>query len=144
MVKNPAASARDMREAGSIPGSGRSPGGGHGDPLQHSCLENPMDREAWRATVHRVTESLTRLKQLSTAHTLGPSAYQPETWNKLRTLCLSFLTSKMAMVTMAAPTWSCSWGQICSEEGLAHSGYFSYLYYLAQEAAFISGSFINY
>ena len=64
-------------------------------------------------------------------HALGPLAYQPETWNKLFTPCLSFLTCKMVMVMMAAPTWNCSWGQICSEEGLAHSGYFSYLYYLA-------------
>ena len=53
-----------------IPGSGRSPGGGHGNPLHYSCLENPMDSGAWRATVHRVTESQTCLKPLSThAHT---------------------------------------------------------------------------
>ena len=45
--------------------SGRSPGGGHGNPLQYSCLENPMDREAWQATVHEITKSQTRLKQLS-------------------------------------------------------------------------------
>ena len=58
---------------GSIPGSGRSTGGGHSNPLQHSCLENPMDRGAWRATVHRVAKSWTRLKQLSMhAHTLPP------------------------------------------------------------------------
>ena len=49
-----------------IPGSGRSPGGGHGNPLQYSCLENPMDRGAWRAAVHGVAESQTRLKRLST------------------------------------------------------------------------------
>ena len=49
-----------------IPGLGRSPGGGHGNPLQYSCLENPMDQGAWRATVHRVSKSWTRLKQLST------------------------------------------------------------------------------
>ena len=49
-----------------IPGSRRSPGGGHGNPLQYSCLENPMDRGAWRATVHRLTKSWTRLKQLNT------------------------------------------------------------------------------
>ena len=51
---------------GSIPGSGRSPGGGHSNPLQCSCMENPMDREAWRATVYRVTKGQTQLKQLST------------------------------------------------------------------------------
>ena len=52
-------------DMGSIPGWGRSPGGGHGNPLQYSCLENPMDRGSWRAIVQRVTESRTQLKQLS-------------------------------------------------------------------------------
>ena len=65
MVKNPPANAADTRDVGLIPGSGRSPGGGHGNPFQYSCLENPMDRGAWRAIVHRVTKSQTRLKQLS-------------------------------------------------------------------------------
>jgi len=54
MVKNPPASEGDLRDMGSIPGSGRSPEGGHGNPLQYSCLENPMDSRAWQATVHRV------------------------------------------------------------------------------------------
>ena len=49
-----------------IPGLGRSPGGGHGNLLQYSCLENPMDRGAWRATVHRVAKHWTQLKGLST------------------------------------------------------------------------------
>ena len=57
VVKNPHASAGDVRDMGLIPGSGRSPGGGHGNPLQDSCLENPMDRIAWQATIHRVTDS---------------------------------------------------------------------------------------
>ena len=65
MVKNLPASAGDIRDAGSIPGLGRSPGGGHGNPPQYSCLENPMDRGAWRATVHRVAKSWTWLKRLS-------------------------------------------------------------------------------
>ena len=52
-------------DPGSVPGSGRSPGGGRGNLLQYSCLENPMDRGAWRATVHRVAKSRTRLKRLS-------------------------------------------------------------------------------
>ena len=64
MVKNLIASAGDVRDVGSILRLGRSPGGGHGNPLQYSCLENPMDREAWQATVHGVAESRTRLKQL--------------------------------------------------------------------------------
>ena len=51
---------------GSVPGLGRSPGGGHSNPLQYSCLENPMDRGACRAAVHGVTKSQTQLKQLST------------------------------------------------------------------------------
>ena len=56
MVKNPPANAGDTRDAGSITGSGRSPGGVHGNPLQCSCLENPMDTGAWRATVPGVAE----------------------------------------------------------------------------------------
>ena len=51
--KEPACNAGDTGDMGSIPGLGRSPGGGHGNPLQCSCLENPMDRGAWQATVHR-------------------------------------------------------------------------------------------
>ena len=61
MVKNLIAHVRDTGGASSIPGSGRSLGGGHGDPLQSSCLENPMDRGAWSATVHGVAQSWTRL-----------------------------------------------------------------------------------
>ena len=56
MVKNPPANKGDVREAGLIPGLGSSPGGGHGNPFQCSCLESPMDRGAWRAAVHRVAE----------------------------------------------------------------------------------------
>ena len=65
MVKNLPANAGDIRDAGLIPGSGRSPRGGHGSPLQYSCLENPLDRGPWWAMVHRVTKNKTRLKQLS-------------------------------------------------------------------------------
>ena len=66
MVKNPPANAVDIRDAGSNPGLGRSPVGRHGNPLQYSCLENPMDRGAWWATVHGVTKSRTQLKRLGT------------------------------------------------------------------------------
>ena len=66
VVKNLPANAGDIRDSGLIPGSGRSPGGGHGNPLQYSCLETPVDRRAWWATVHRVAQSWTRLKQLRT------------------------------------------------------------------------------
>ena len=61
MVKNPPAVAGDVEDASLIPGSGRSPGGGHSYPLQCSCLENPMDRRAWWAAVHGVTKSWARL-----------------------------------------------------------------------------------
>ena len=57
VVKNPPINAGDVRDVGLIPEWERSPGGGHGNPLQYSCLENPMDRGAWRAIVHRVTKS---------------------------------------------------------------------------------------
>ena len=75
MVKNPPADAGDT---GSIPGSGRSPGGGHGTPLQYSCLENPMDRGAWRATVQGVVKSRTR-----------PSTHRKDTMRKkLVSMCV--------------------------------------------------------
>ena len=66
MVKNPPANVGDTGDTGSTPGSGISPGGGHGNPLQYSCLENPMDRGAWWAIDHRVTKSQAGLKRPST------------------------------------------------------------------------------
>ena len=57
VVKNPPINAGDIRDMGLIPGSGRSPGGRHGNPLQYSCLENPRDRGAWQATFHRIAKS---------------------------------------------------------------------------------------
>ena len=65
VVKNSLANAGDIRDVGLIPGLGRSPGKWHGNLLQYSCLENPMDRGAWWATVHEVTNTWTQLKQLS-------------------------------------------------------------------------------
>ena len=62
VVKNPPANEGDIKDSGSISGSGKSPGGGHGNLLQYSCLEDPMDTGAWRATVYRVAQSLTQLK----------------------------------------------------------------------------------
>ena len=59
VVKNLPANAGDIRDTGLIPGSGRSPGGGHGNPLQYSCLENPTDREAWYPMFHRFAKSRT-------------------------------------------------------------------------------------
>ena len=65
VVKNPPDNAGDIRDTGLIPGSGSSPGEGNGNPLQYSCLGNPMDRGAWWATVRRVIKSQTQLKRLS-------------------------------------------------------------------------------
>ena len=65
MVKNLLANAGDVRDASSTPGLERSPGEGNGNPLQYSCLENPLDRGAWQVTVHRVSQSRTQLKRLS-------------------------------------------------------------------------------
>ena len=62
VLKNPPANAGDIRDLDLILGSGRSPGLGHGNPLQYSCLENPMERGAWQAIVHRVTKNQTQLK----------------------------------------------------------------------------------
>ena len=62
VVKNLPANEGDTKDTGSIPGWGRSPGGGHGRPLQYSCLENPMDRGAWQAVVHRFSKSQIQLK----------------------------------------------------------------------------------
>ena len=70
-VKNPPANAGDARDVGSIPGSGRSPGVGNGTPLQYSCLRNPMDRGAWRVTVHGATRHQTQLSM----HTHFKSGY---------------------------------------------------------------------
>ena len=82
VVKNQPANAGDLRDRGSIvgiPGSGRSPGGGNGNPLQYSCLENPMDRGAWWATVRGVTKSQTHLNNSARMHTRNiTKAYCPQ------------------------------------------------------------------
>ena len=86
MVKNPPTNMDDVRDVGLIPGLGRSPGGGHGNPLQYSCLENLMDRGSWQTTVHRVANSQTKLKQLSMC----------AVWQQtLLTTSLSFPTQKL-------------------------------------------------
>ena len=69
MVKNPPANAGDVRDVGSIPGSGKSPGRRHGNALQHSCLENPMDRGAWQATVYGLQRVRQDRSDLACMHT---------------------------------------------------------------------------
>ena len=65
MSKESACNSGDAGDGGLITGSGKSPGGGHGNSLQYSCLDNPMDRAAWCATVHRISKNQTLLKQLN-------------------------------------------------------------------------------
>ena len=77
-IKNPPANSRGIKDVGLIPGSERSSGGGHGNPLQYSFLENPMDRGAWWATVCRVAKSWTQQKWLSS------HAQQPNSLSKIR------------------------------------------------------------
>ena len=77
VVRNLPTNAEVVRHTGSIPGSKRSLGGEHGNPLQYSCLENRMDRGAWWATVHGAAKSWTRLKQLSTQHIAHTLPIQP-------------------------------------------------------------------
>ena len=86
VVKNLLANAGKVRDTDSIPGSGRSPREGHGNPLQYSCLENPMDQGAWRATVHRITKNQTRLK--------WKAWYTPGSWKTLLDFFLFFATDK--------------------------------------------------
>ena len=93
VVKNPSAYTGDVRDAGSIPGSKRSPGKGNGSPLQYSYLENPMDRGAWQVTVHEVAKSWT---QLSNFHLL----------TQLQSSGLSIMLCCSA--NMKADTWNLS------------------------------------
>ena len=81
MVRNLPANAIDIRNVGSVPRSGRSPGGGQGHPVQYLCLENTMDRGTWRTTGHGVAKSQTRLSNLSQhiAHLTGHESNR-DTW----------------------------------------------------------------
>ena len=87
VVKNPPANAGDIRDMGSIPGLGRSPGGRYGNPLQYSCLENPMDKGAWWAIAHGVAKSQTRLSDLAWMHALKEKTHcrsYGRSWNIAR------------------------------------------------------------
>ena len=110
VVENPPANAGDDRDMGLIPGSGRSPGGGDGNPLQSSCLQNPMDRGAWQATVHRVPGNRTRLKQHG-MHAMSMYIYIHLTYiyassiYQSRISCLSI--SYLCYLPMYPPTYFC-------------------------------------
>ena len=68
VIKDPPASSGDIRDMGSVPGAGRSPGGGHGNPLQYSCLENPTDRGAWQAIIHKLQRDRYDWRDLAHTH----------------------------------------------------------------------------
>ena len=80
VVENPPANAGDIKDAGLVPGLGGSPGEEDGNPLQYSCLENPMDGGAWRATVHRVAKSQTHLKRLGATAAMYRREVETETF----------------------------------------------------------------
>ena len=88
MVKNPPASVGDISNVASIPESGSSPGGGHGKPLQYSCLDYPVDRRTWRIIVHRVTKSRTWLKRPSMRAYKGKEVEfcNLDGWGKLKSI----------------------------------------------------------
>ena len=114
MVKNSLANVGDIRNTDSIPGSRRFPGGGHGNPLQDSCLENPMDRGTWRATVHCFEKSQTRLPWPSMHTSMGilclmhiehsscleeQTNYFPQWWLNLYSHVLIFILKYLYLFT---------------------------------------------
>ena len=118
VIKNLPAKAGNARHAGSIPGLGRSPEGGHGNPLQYSCLENPIDREAWWATVHRVT-SQTWLKQLRTDASLFTL---PDHWSL--NCALIGKTNRVTVVGgLGSAKWVVNWAPVLDSENMGSSAY---------------------
>ena len=97
MVKNPAANAGHTRDLRSIPGSGRSPGGGRGNPLQYYCLGNPLDRGAWQAPAHGVTKSQTRLNDW---HTQPIQKALPNTHSTIFFLFLPVIQNVLLLTTI--------------------------------------------
>ena len=93
-VQNMRASAQEERDTGLTPGLGRSPGEGHGNPLQYSCLENPLDRGAWWVTVHGVTKSWTRLSNLAQHRLKKKAAIWSNKWMNLEDNMLSEITTE--------------------------------------------------
>ena len=99
--ENPPANAGDVRDVGSILGWGRSPGRGHGNPLQYSFLENPMDRGAWQAIVHRVKKSRMQLKRFST-HARLLQIFFPSLWFVFSFSWLSFAEQKFLFLVKSS------------------------------------------
>ena len=97
VAKNLPANARDTGDTGSIPESGRSPEGENGNPLLYSCLENPMDRGAWWATVHEVAKSWTQLSNFTSLHFI------------LVSICLTYCSARMLGAYICIIVISSSW-----------------------------------
>ena len=95
VVKNPLANVGDARDTCSIPGSGRSPGGANGNPLQFSCLEHPMDRGAWQATVHGVAKSQTQLSEHAGRYKWVKVKFLKKRLNNLSAMNLIFKRQKL-------------------------------------------------
>ena len=112
-VKNPCASAGDIRDTGLIPGSGRSPKGGHGNPFQYSCLDILIDRGAWQVTVHGVTKSQTWLQWLSTHAMQYLEAFKlvvhQNMWSFLKPQACMFLPWRLLIQRSSSPGHLYSW-----------------------------------
>ena len=110
VVKNPPANAGDTRDAASIPGPGRSPGRGNGNPFQYSCLKNPMDRGAWQATVHGVAKNQTRPKHVQC--TMSADDVSTRHWQSPSCLLIALLPASKeyggnwVVATVQGPGWS--------------------------------------
>ena len=118
MVKNPSANAGDTRDVGSIPGSGRPPGVGNGNPLQYSCLKNPLYRRVWRVIVHMVTKNWTWLKKYIYVylykHFPKYSTLLQEFQRGANSPLVSWLTRKRGRNRKKGGEWNTSWRQLPS------------------------------
>ena len=103
VVNNPPANAGDTRDLGSIPGSGRFPGVGHGNPLQYSCLENSIDRGAWQATVHRAEKSWTQLSGWAHTHILTQGYLWTSLYDPMDKPCLTLPACCLIVTTGGWP-----------------------------------------
>ena len=127
LVKNLSADARGIRDRGSIPGLGRSPGGVNGNPLHYSWLENPMDRGAWQAAVHGITKSWTQLNRLSTC--IHVEKYK-------RKGCCGF-KHQMDSIQNLSPKVAYIWNSTMTKSLVTHSSFFRSLVFVGFVAVLV-------